>query len=65
MPLPGDLTTITVTGAFPTGAGSPLQGVVVFTPSADLTDATGHAIIRAAPVEASLDYTGSFSQVLV
>jgi hypothetical protein len=65
MPLPAGLTTITVTGSFPSGGGAPLSGTVTFTPSTDLTGAAGHVIIRAAPVEASLDYTGAVSQVLV
>ena len=67
MPLPVDLTTVTVTGNFPSGGVgiSPLAGTVTFAPSTDLTDSVGHVIIRAAPVEASLDYTGSFSVALV
>lgn len=67
MPLPVGLTTIIVTGSFPSGGvgTSPLSGTVTFTPSTDLTDAAGHVIIRAAPVEASLDYTGGISVQLV
>lgn len=54
MPLPGDLTTITVTSTYPTGAGSDLNGYVTFTPSAPLIDPTGRVIIRAAPVQAQV-----------
>lgn len=60
MPLPVDLTSITVTGNYPDGSGNHLFGYVTFTPSTDLTDPTGHVIIRAAPIPAPL-VRGSFS----
>lgn len=64
MPLPGDLTTIIVTGTYPGGDGNALTGKVTFTPSADLTDTTGHVIVRAAPIIAPL-YAGSLKVVLL
>jgi parallel beta-helix repeat protein len=65
MPLPGDLTTITVTGSYPApvGGSPPLTGTVTFQPSADLTDATGKVILRAAPIELLLS-AGALSVVL-
>lgn len=54
MPLPGDLTKITVTGSWVDGSGNALTGYVTFAPSTDLTDSTGHAIIRIAQVQANL-----------
>lgn len=64
MPLPGDLATITVTGSYPGGDGGARTGTVTFTPSTDLVDATGHAIIRAAPIICPL-YAGTFSIALL
>lgn len=65
MSLPGGLTSITVTGTFSDGAGDPLGGTVTFWPSAELTDATGHVIIGATPITATVNpSTGQFSQVL-
>lgn len=63
MLLPDDLTLITVTGTYPTGAGGPMGGCVTFTPSNDLTDQTGLVILRAAPVTVNLD-GGKFSIML-
>lgn len=45
MPLPGDLSTVTVTGRFLDATGLPLRGKITFTPSAVLTDATGQVIV--------------------
>lgn len=63
MPLPGDLTTITVTGTYLDGGGNPLTGHVTFTPTADLQDSTGHVVLRAAPLYAYLT-SGVISIVL-
>ena len=60
MPFPGDLTTITVTGTYRNGDGSPQSGTVTFTPSTDLVDTTGAVIVRAAAVPAPL-YDGVLS----
>lgn len=54
MPLPGDLTTCTVTGTYLDAAGSPQQGRITFTPSADLTDATGEVVVPMSPRAYSL-----------
>lgn len=55
MPLPGNLTSIVVTGdAYLTGAGGALAGYFSFAPNVDLTDATGPAVIRTAPVQTSV-----------
>lgn len=55
MPLPGDLTTVTVTGTFgDPSTGAPYSGYVTFTPSTTLTDSTGHIIMPAAGVQATL-----------
>jgi hypothetical protein len=45
MALPGDLSTVTVTGTFLDATGRPLRGFVTFAPSAVLTDATGEVIV--------------------
>lgn len=63
MPLPVDLTTITVTGSYQDGSGNPLYGYVTFTPSTDLTDSTGHVILRAAPILVNLS-KGAISVLL-
>jgi len=49
MPLPGDLSTVTVTGTFRDAAGAPQLGSVTFAPSANLTDATGEVVVWATP----------------
>lgn len=64
MPLPNDLTTITVTGTYQDAAGNPLAGRVTFTPSTDLLDNAGHTILRAAPLTATLTASGTISIVL-
>ncbi len=63
MTLPPDLTSITVTATYEDGGGNPLYGYVTFTPSADLTDATGHVFLRAAAVTANVVH-GAVSQTL-
>ena len=45
MPLPGDLQAVTVKGTFMDAAGLPLHGSVTFTPSAVVTDSTGHVMV--------------------
>ena len=63
MALPGDLTTITVTGSYTDGAGNPQGGVVLFTPSSELTDQTGKVVIGTTPIPATVSSTtGTFSQ---
>lgn len=64
MPLPGDLTTITVTGTFLSYQGSVATGTVTFTPSVlPLIDNVGHVIIDG-PTVATLDGSGHISVVL-
>lgn len=63
MPLPGDLTTITVTGTYQDASGAPLTGYVTFTPTADLLDSTGHVVLRATPLYAKLT-SGTLSVIL-
>ncbi len=64
MALPGNLTTITVTGTFLAADGSPCAGMVTFTPSTVLTDATGPAIFPLIPVRVTLDSSGTLSVIL-
>jgi hypothetical protein len=45
MPLPGDLSTVLVTGQFVDAAGAPLRGSVTFAPSAVVTDPAGHVVV--------------------
>jgi hypothetical protein len=54
VPLPGDLTTTVLTGTYMDAAGSPQQGRITFTPSADLTDATGEVVVPMSPRAYSL-----------
>lgn len=63
MPLPVDLSSITVTSTYQDGSGAPLFGYVSFTPSTDLTDSTGKVILRAAPIITNI-FKGAISQVL-
>ena len=61
MALPGDLTTVVVTGRFLDPAGVPLTGTVTFTPSAEVTDATGRVVIPATPRSFPLSAQGTFT----
>lgn len=64
MPLPGGITTITVTGTYTNADGSAATGSVSFTPTTAVTDAAGRVIIPAASITAALSGTGSFSITL-
>lgn len=65
MPIPGNLTTITVTGEFLDSNGNPMLGSVSFAPPVDIYDAAGAAIISRVPYVATLNpSTGAFSIVL-
>jgi hypothetical protein len=64
MPLPGGITTITVTGTYAGITDSPASGEVLFTPSSVLTDTTGEVILTSLPAVATLNSSGSFSVVL-
>lgn len=61
MPLPGDLATVVVTGTLLDPAGGALTGVVTFTPSAEVTDATGRVVIPATPQPYPLSADGTFT----
>jgi hypothetical protein len=54
---PVDVTTITVTGTFLNGAGSPQAGAVLFTPTATLTDTTGKIVMTQNAITASVSST--------
>lgn len=54
MPLPGDLTTITVTATYENMDGSPSKGTVTFAPNVVVTDSTGHVIFPAGGITATL-----------
>ena len=64
MPLPGNLSTITLTGTFLDTTGAPLSGTLSFTPPPELVDAST-AIMYAAPVTVTLDSNGHFSTTLI
>lgn len=64
MALPGDLTTITVTGTFLSVLGAAASGTVTFTPSVlPLIDNVGHVIVEG-PAVAVLNGSGQISIVL-
>lgn len=69
MPLPSNLSTVTVTGTYLTLDGAPATGTISFTPQVAagsiLTDPTGTAmLVPNPPPTATLDGTGSFSIAL-
>jgi hypothetical protein len=45
VPLPPDISTVTVTGTFLDAAGNPLRGKVSFTPTSVITDLAGHTVL--------------------
>ena len=61
MTLPGDLTATVVTGKFLDPAGDALTGRVTFTPSAEVTDATGMVVIPAVTRSYPLSAQGAFT----
>lgn len=65
MPLPNNLTTITVTGTYLDIAGNPIAGQVKFTPRAVLKNVTSNIILINSTITATLNSSGAFSQVLV
>ncbi len=65
MPLPVNLTTITVTGTYLDIAGNPIAGQVKFTPRAVLKNVTSNIILINSTITATLNSSGAFSQVLV
>lgn len=65
MALPGNLTTITVTGKYVDMVGTAIAGQVKFTPRAVLKNATADTILIPITITKTLDANGAFSQVLV
>ena len=64
MPLPGDLTTVVVTGTYLSGDGSPCVGTVTFTSGQALSNQVNGTFIVVGTFTAILDATGSFSIAL-
>ena len=64
MALPGNLSTITVTGQYLDFQGLPIAGQVKFTLSQVLIDAAADTVIIPSTVTADLDATGAFSAVV-
>ncbi len=64
MALPGNLSTITVTGQYLDFQGLPVAGQVKFTLSQVLIDAAADTIIIPSTVTADLDNTGAFSAIV-
>jgi hypothetical protein len=62
--LPGDISTVTVSGKFLTLDGNPASGTVTFTTSQAVVDGTGDAILPKQSITKTLDNTGSFSVAL-
>jgi hypothetical protein len=64
MPLPANVTTVTVVGTYLTPDGQPSTGTVSFKPSAWLTNSGDNSAIPNSTVTKALDAAGSFSVVL-
>lgn len=61
MPLPPNLTTVTVTARYIDTTGAPHAGTVVFVPQATLTDKAEDVFIAATQVKVVLDGNGELS----
>lgn len=65
MPLPGNITTITLTGTYVDFQGNPGTGTVALTPtSSELLDPADTTMIDAVPIIVTLDSNGHFSLTL-
>jgi hypothetical protein len=64
VPLPENLTTITLTGTFLDSTGAPLTGYLTFTPVPELVD-PGSAVLYSATQAVTLDSSGHFSITLM
>jgi len=64
VPLPSDLTAITVTGTYTSASGVPLAGTVNFMLTVPVTDSTGRVILAPGTTQAPLNPSGSFSVTL-
>jgi len=61
MPLPGNLTGVTLTGTYVTAVGTPCAGTVTFSLDYVIADATGSVILYPSATVATLDTNGHFS----
>lgn len=64
MPLPGNLTTVTVTGKYLDASGAPVRGSVTFTLDTMLLDAGASTVIIETDYTVALDAQGAFSVAL-
>jgi hypothetical protein len=62
--LPGNLTTVTLTGTYLDLQGNPIRGQVRFTPRTATLDSAADVILIPSAITVSLDETGSFLVVL-
>lgn len=65
MPLPNNLSLVTVTGTYIDIAGNAIAGQVKFTPRAVLKNVTSNVILINSTITVTLDANGAFSQALV
>ena len=61
MTLPGDLTTVTITGQFISTSGAPVQGTVSFWPTSVLLDPSSQMVIPASISSYPLSSMGTFT----
>ena len=61
MPLPGNLTAITLTGTYLTAVGTPCSGTVTFYLDSVIADGTGSVILYPSATPVTLDANGHFS----
>lgn len=64
MPLPANVTTVTVLGTFLTPEGDPSTGTITFTPSSWLTNSGANVAIPNSPTTKTLGTAGNFSVLL-
>jgi hypothetical protein len=64
MPLPVNVTTVTVLGTFLTPEGNPSTGTITFTPSSWLTNSGANVAIPNSPTTKTLGTAGNFSVLL-
>lgn len=64
MPLPTNLTTVTVTGRFVDSQGAPIQGSITFSSTQILTDRGENVFVVPKSIKVTLDAAGAFSVVL-
>lgn len=64
MPLPGNLTTVTVTGKYLDASGAPVRGSVTFTLDTPLLNAGASTVIIETDYTVALDAQGAFSVAL-